>query len=214
MPSLRSMLAAAIVILLSIVPVNALQFPLSDTAARSAYFLGQRRDSSTGEFLARYTKHLPPPKTGPYVSDITFFTPFAQMVEYSSHQGIYSAQQAEIDGRNSFSDVQVSVYVYYASQNSFPGSMIRPPASDIDPATARSWRNYSVRVFDGKEIRQPVLQRGESQLRCSENGCVSIGTVIHLFLPAELFSSDSATVEVATPDGQSVAAEFDLDALR
>ncbi|HET9804783.1 MAG TPA: hypothetical protein VFP96_16190, partial [Candidatus Acidoferrum sp.] len=89
MPSSRSILAATVAFFVSLSPAFAFQSPLSDTAARSAYFLGQRRDMSMAQFLARYTKHLQPPRTGPYISDITLFTPYAQLVYYSSRQAIY-----------------------------------------------------------------------------------------------------------------------------
>lgn len=215
MPGSRSILSAVSAVLLVASPLSALQFPLSESAARSAYFLGQRHDNSTAEFLARYSKHLPPPKTGPYVSDVLFLTPFAQLVDYSSHQGIYSAQQAEAEGPKNHQSVEITVYVYFPSPNSFSTSLIRPPSlnpGDINPV--ESWQSYKVRVFDGSEPRQPSSVSGQSQNRCSHTGCIRVGTAIHLAVPAELFASDSATVEVATPDGQLVTLDFNLSTLR
>ena len=83
--------------LLLCTPALAYDTPLSDQAVREAYFLGQRRDESMAAFLNKYTKLLPPPKTGPHISSVTFLTPFAVLVEYSSRQTDYSAQRAALD---------------------------------------------------------------------------------------------------------------------
>src|SRR5437016_14306019 len=75
--------------------------PLSDQAVREAYFLGQRRDESMATFLNKYTRFLEPPKTGPHIVSVTFFTPFAVLVQQSSqHNTGYSAQQAALDHRD------------------------------------------------------------------------------------------------------------------
>jgi|SRR5215470_1331878 len=211
----RAILATIASAFFAATPVFAFQFPLSETASRSAYFLGQRHDNSSAEFLARYSKHLPPPKNGPYVSDIVFFTPFAQLVQHSSHQGIYSAQQAEAEGPKNFGSVEIAVYIYFPHPSSFPISVIRAASIDTDHNPVESWTSYAVRVFDGKELRQPSSAFGQSQNLCSQRGgCIRVGTVIRLTVPAELFSSDTTTVEVTTPDGQVINVDFDLVSLR
>jgi hypothetical protein len=214
----RSCLALLAVFLFAAAPGSAFEFPLSDSASRAAYFLGQRRDLSMGEFLARYSKHLPAPKSGPYVSDVLFLTPFAQLVQYSSRQGIYSAQQAELDGRTKITTVEVTVYIYFTetygayiveaanSRSSTPGVRLRSP--DF-------WRDFTYKVLGGDELLEPAELYGEPQYRCvDEGGCLLIGAEIHLSVPAELFTSDSAFVEVSTPDDQLVTAEFNLASLR
>ncbi|GAC1668685.1 MAG: hypothetical protein NVS9B4_24650 [Candidatus Acidiferrum sp.] len=73
----------------------AFQSPLSEESIREAYFLGQRHDQSLPRFLEKYISHLPAPKTGPHISSIAFFTPFAQLAQGSARYiGNYSAQQA------------------------------------------------------------------------------------------------------------------------
>src|SRR6266403_2944723 len=74
--------------------------PLSDQAVREAYFLGQRHDETMSTFLNKYTKLLPPPKTGPDIASVTVFTPFALLVQQSSQRSEYSAQQAALDHRD------------------------------------------------------------------------------------------------------------------
>jgi hypothetical protein len=198
-------------------PASAFQFPLSDTSSRDAYFLGQRHDNSVGEFLAKYSKHLPAPKTGPYVSDVVFFTPYAQMVYYSSRQGMYTAQQAERDGPAKFSNVEVTVYL--SLTETYGAYFPEPPPTRSSGAGTRLrpgsfWREFTVRVFDGEVIVEPNALYGQPQYRCSEDGCELTGALVHVSLPAGAFTLDWARVEVATPDGQIVSAEFDLAALR
>ena len=84
MPSmLRPCIALFAAIILGAPPLRAFDHPLSDEAVREAYFLGQRRDETTANFLNKYTRALPPPETGPYISYVSFFTPYAGAVELS-----------------------------------------------------------------------------------------------------------------------------------
>src|SRR5260370_31050618 len=86
-----SLLAAALLLSPS---SFAFDTPLSEQAVREAYFLGQRRDESLARFLDKYTRVLPPPKTGPHISAVTFFTPFDLVPQLSSeHSTGYNAQQ-------------------------------------------------------------------------------------------------------------------------
>ena len=215
MPTSRSILAVIIAFFFSCSPGFAFQCPLSDTAARSAYFLGQRRDISMAQFLARYTKHLQPPKTGPYISDITLFTPYAQLVYYSSRQATYSAQQAELD-RTKFSSVEITVEISFTQ--TYGMYIAEPPPSGSSGGGTRLrpggfWKDFDVRVSDGKDQVHPDSQYGEPLYLCTEDGCTLTGALIHLSLSSDALSSGSAVVDVATPDDQEISVEFDLDSL-
>jgi hypothetical protein len=78
--------AFAILAALFLIPTNSDGFdtPLSDTAVREAYFLGQRHDDSLSKLLDRYVLHLQPPKTGPYIESVSFFTPYILAALYSN----------------------------------------------------------------------------------------------------------------------------------
>ena len=90
-PGLSILLAAALLAPASL----AFDIPLSDEAIRQAYFLGQRRDEKTAQFFEKYNRRLDPPESGPYISDIAFFTPYANAVELSRQNSLgYSAQDA------------------------------------------------------------------------------------------------------------------------
>src|SRR5258708_4817542 len=63
-------------------PASPLNTPLSDQAIREAYFLGQRHDGTFPSIFGKYIKNLPPPKSAPYISSVTFLTPFTQPAQY------------------------------------------------------------------------------------------------------------------------------------
>src|SRR5436189_5309420 len=100
--SFASPIASVLAVLMLSTPSSfAFDTPLSDQAVREAYFLGQRRDETMAAFLNKYSKYLEAPKTGPHITSITFFTPFALLVQQSSqHTSGYSAQQAALDHRD------------------------------------------------------------------------------------------------------------------
>jgi hypothetical protein len=110
--SFSAVVAASLTLLSLCDPALAYNAPLSDTTVREAYFLGQRRDETTARVLDSYTRNLSAPKTGPHVSTVQVFTPFAQVVEFSRQHSLgYSAQQAELDYRERSDAIEVIVYV-------------------------------------------------------------------------------------------------------
>jgi hypothetical protein len=199
-------------------PASAFDTPLSDTAVREAYFLGQRRDETMARFLGKYTKHLPQLESGPYISSITFFTPFALLVEYSSRQSAYSAQQAQLDHH---SDLEItSIRVEISLTQTYGPFLTKPTASrsgsplGIQLRSSSFWRNIKFRVVDGKEEIITDNLTGEPHYLCSDDGCILSGATVHLQFPAAAFTSESATVEISPPEGEQVAVDFDLSSLR
>jgi hypothetical protein len=216
-PALSLVLAA---LLLS--PASfALNSPLSDEAVREAYFLGQRHDGSFARLLDKYSKHLPAPKSGPYIRSISFLTPFAQLVHYSdAFVGNYSAQQAALDHSAHPETVEITVEILLTDSY---GAIIATPASARSGAPQtyqlRShdfWKDFQVQVFEGDEIRAPAQFTGEPNVLCSRYGayCNLIGATLHLEFPASAFTSDTVTVQVLPPEGPEVSVDFDLTALR
>src|SRR5690348_8131446 len=82
---------------LGVVAVRALGFtyPLTSTAIRDAYFIGNRNDEQTADFLAKYVHPLPMPDTGPYVEDIGIDTPFSQVVQRTRTKANFYAPDAQ-----------------------------------------------------------------------------------------------------------------------
>ena len=196
----------------------AFETPLSGQAVREAYFLGQRRDETMARILDGYKKYLPPPVSGPHIYSVVFLTPFALLVEHSSRQNNYSAQQAAKDhsSQEEFVRVQVEIALTpsYGTFTTAPlekrsgspvGIRLRPP--DF-------WRAFKVRTFDGEEQITTEDYSGEPLYTCSGEGCWLTGAVIRLEFPATAFTGDTATIKVTPPEGEEVWVEFDLTHLR
>jgi hypothetical protein len=212
-----SMLAAA---LLLSPCCSAFNSPLSDQAVREAYFLGQRRDESFASFLDKYTRHLAPPKTGPHIASITFFTPFALAAQLSSqHSSGYSAQQAALDHRGQAESVKVIVQIHLT--DSYPAYIPRPTGSRSGspvgyvPRPFDFWKDFNVQVFSEDVELRPFTSSGEPNYLCSEDGgCTLTGATMQFEFPAESFASDSATIQVTPPEGNPVSLDFNLSSLR
>jgi hypothetical protein len=212
-----SLLAAALFVT---APAFSFDLPLSSESVREAYFLGQRHDGSSGRLLENYMKHLPPPKSGPYISSVTFFTPFAQLVQFCDRYiGNYSAQQARLDHLNQEESVKITVEIYLT--NSYGALIANPTASRsssspaLIPRPYDFWRDFRVQVYDGNKIVSPSASGGHGLYRCGRYGpCRPMGAAIDLEFPANAFTSDSVTVQVIPPEGDSVSVDFDLTRLR
>ena len=192
--------------------------PLSDQAVREAYFLGQRRDESMYAFLNKYTKLLPPPKTGPHIASVTFFTPFALLVQHSSRQSGYSAQRAAIDHKAHDEIAEIQVEIQFTPSY---GAIIATPTHSrsgspiaIQFRSPEFWRAFKYRIFDGDEEITTEDISGEPQYACSEGGCSLTGAIVYFQFPATAFKSDSAGVEITPREGDAVSVDFDLSALR
>ena len=203
---------------LLIVPLTpAFDSPLSDTAIRSAYFLGQRYKASPGEYLGPYTKFLLAPKTGPHVQLVQFLTPFAQLVrEYATRVGEYSAQQAQIDHRGKEENVVITITIALTPTYSrllSPSEMAAAglgKEQNLRPSTF--WKDFRYQAFDDDTEREPTSVSGKGDFMCGRWGgnCVLSGATVSMEFPASAFSSQIATIEVTGPDGQTVHADFDL----
>jgi hypothetical protein len=219
-PLNRSLLSIVMAALLLSPSSFGFQSPLSDESVREAYFLGQRHDESVARFFDRYTRHLPRPKSGPYISSVVFLTPFAQCTQFSgSYGGNYSAQQALLDHRGQEESVKITVEIYLT--NSY-GPLIAAPAgsgsrssSALMPRPYDFWRDFRVQVYNGNQILSPSDTGSHPLYRCGRYGpCLPMGAAIDLEFPANAFASDSAIIKVLPPEGDPVSVDFNLSLLR
>jgi hypothetical protein len=199
-------------------PINT---PLSDESIREAYFLGQRHDGTFPSILSKYIRTLPPPKSGPYISSVSFLTPFIQLVGHSDgYIGNYSAQQAARDHRGQAESVRIIIEIrltstygaYLAPEpNSRPSS---PPA--LVPRPHDFWRDFQVEISDSGRPLTPSDFHGKANYNCGRHGypCYLAGATLEFGLPANAFSSGSATIVVVPPEGDAVSVDFDLVRLR
>lgn len=196
----------------------AFETPLSDQAVREAYFLGQRRDESMARFLSRYTKFLPLPASGPHISSVSFLTPFALLVRYSSRQSVYSAQQAEKDHHPE--EEIVSIQIELLLTQSYGPFMTKPSGSrsgsplGLQLRSSDFWRTFKFRIFDGEEEITTDDLAGEPHYLCSDDGCILTGATVHIQFPADALTSDTATIDVIPPEGDPVSVDFGLEDLR
>jgi hypothetical protein len=200
-------------------PSSAFDTPLSDTAVRQAYFMGQRHDESFAHFLEKYCKHLPPPKTGPYISSVSFLTPYALLAELSNERLYgYSAQQPEIEHRRMAETVKISVVIQLTDTY---GPVIPNPAGrtsgtpwDYVIRPADFWRDFPIQVVSDNRVLSPFACTGEPDYICGDGGCTLVGATVRLEFLADAFAPDSATVRIDPPEGDPVVADFDLVSIR
>jgi len=214
-------IASVLVALMLVTPSSfAFDTPLSDEAVREAYFLGQRRDEKTAEFLDKYRRHLPVPESGPWVSTAELFTPYAEAVELSRQRSFgYSAQDAAQDYRKNGDRIRVTITIQFT--NSY-GAVIQEkpkPRSGSPNAfslrTADFWKDFSYRLFDGDDLIEPIEMHGNAIYTASGDSSDMIGAVIVLIYDAEKISSSSdAAVVIDLPGYPQVVVPFDLTTLR
>jgi hypothetical protein len=214
---LASILAAAVLLTPS---SFAFDTPLSDQAVREAYFLGQRNDERTGEFLEKYRKHLSVPESGPWVSTVELFTPYAEAVDLSRQRSFgYSAQDAAQDYRKHGNLIRVTVTLEFT--NSY-GYLIEEKIKQRSGSTTgfsfRSpdfWKDFTYRLLDGDDLVEPIEMQGNATFRSEGDSTAMTGAVIVLVYDAEKISTSAdVAVVVDTPDGQQAVGAFDLSTLR
>jgi hypothetical protein len=201
------------------VPSPAFDTPLSDTAVREAYFLGQRHDDSLGKVLDKYVIHLPAPKTGPYVESVSFFTPYILTALYSSQQvSIYSAQQAQLDHHKNPEVVRVTAQI--SLTDSYGPYLLAPMGPDphslkgIIMRPSDFWRDFRVRVFQKDQMVIPSAASGDPHYQCTEDACVLSGATLTFEYPADAFTDTSAAIQIDPPEGDPVVVDFDLTSFR
>jgi len=198
---------------------SAFDSPLSDTAVREAYFLGQRHDDSLPKLLDKYVLYLQPPKTGPYIQSVSFLTPYVLTALNSSQQvSIYSAQQAQLDHLKNPEVVRVTVQIFltdsYGPYTAAPTGTDAHALKGIFVRPSDFWRDFRVRVFQKDQMVIPTSANGQAQFRCEDSGCILSGATLTFEYPADAFTESSATIQIDPPEGDSVLVDFDLTAFR
>ncbi len=197
----RHFLVAALAAALMACAAAALDHPLTNSAVREAYFLGQRRDSSTADFLAKYVKRLPATRTGWQIVEVEVRTPYAQLVR-RSQQSLpgYSAQQAWEEYRKHPPDVMVRVY-------------LAAPLTEVVREDA--WRDFQFRAQQEKELRSnSIFGNPVYSFAGVGRSSTLIGAEVFLEFAAERISNSPLRIDVKAPDGRVISASFDLSRLK
>jgi hypothetical protein len=142
-PSVALLTAALLVSM----PARAFQSPLPDEAIREAYFLGQRNDEATTNLFLTYLKTLPPPKSGPYISEVELYTPYSQLVDFSRiHSVGYSAQQAAKDYHATSDRIFVRIRIFTSTYGAFElyrsGRLLDPPEHNSGTPRPNYYRDF------------------------------------------------------------------------
>ena len=220
---LRPLLSLLLCGYLLIAPVFAYDTELSDTALREAYFLGQRNDTKTRDFFAPYSKNLPLPKKGPYVSEIRLLTPLAQVVQISSQTTSgYSAQQARLDYQNRGDSILFVVHIQLTAtygQIDADHSAKDAAGKSKGGLTLRRedfWQDFHYGLKQKEEWIEPRSMRGEPEYGGADSyqGGGLVGAWVYIEYDAHNVQSDDTEVHVITIPDQEVSATFDLAKLR
>jgi hypothetical protein len=220
-PPARSIAFFFAVAFLASLAALAYEVPLDSHSIREAYFLGQRNDEKMARLLDAYVKHLPPPKKGPYISEVELLTPYAQVVDLSRQKTVgYSAQQAEQDYHDRGDTVRVRVRIEFTPtyglteaqkstrSGASPGFTLRP--EDF-------WKDFKVGLSQSEQWIEPMDTYGEPSYSLFNGGnsaSVLNGALVYVEFKASDVASGAVSVEVFTPDDQHVVASFDLEKLR
>ena len=197
---------------------SAFDTSLSDTAIREAYFLGQHHDDIFAAFLKKYVVALPPPKRGPHIASVSFFTPYALAAIYSNQQlSSYSAQQAQLDHQKQPELVRVVVQIWFT--DSYSGYIVHP--IDSRPGSPKGfelrsydfWRQFRVGAYQDDRFVVPVNAYGEPSVWCGDD-CELTGATLTFEYLAKDLTQDSVTIQVTPPEGDPVAIDFDLTSFR
>jgi len=198
---------------------SAFDTPLSDTAVREAYFLGQHHDETFADFVRKYSIALPEPKSGPHIASVSFYTPYAlTALNSNQHPLSYSAQQAQLDHLKQPEIVRVVVQIWFTP--SYGEYVIHPVDSrsnspkGVEVRPYDFWRQFRMRVFQNDRFMVPINAYGEPSLRCGDDGCDVTGATLTFEYPADAFTGNMATVETDPPEGDPVVVDFDLTSFR
>lgn len=201
--------------LAAVLSAAAYEFPVSDYSIREAYFLGNRKDERSDEFLSQYVKRLPLPKSGPHVAEIELRTPYQQIVlrARKAPDG-YSSQLAREDYRRSADTVIVRVLILLTP--TYPGhSPVQPVQSE--PVRLRGedfWREFRFGLYQRSEIQQRRIS-AQPIYTSSDFGLPGlVGTEVEIGFKASDLTDAPARVVVVTPAKQRIEAGFDLAKLR
>ena len=204
---------------LSTTALPAYETELSDTAVREAYFLGQRNDDKMRAFFVPYTKHLPLPKKGPYVSEIRLLTPLAQVVQVSSQvTSGYSAQQAHIAFQKRGDTILLVIHLQLTgTYNEIDAEHNAQDAANKRGLGLRRddfWQDFQYGIKQKNLWIEPHAIRGEAEYGDASVGSGLVGAWVYVEYNAQNVGSDATEVHVVTVPGEEVTATFDLAALR
>lgn len=224
---MKTNIYAVIILALTLLPLSCAAYDtqLSAAAIHEAYVLGQRNDKSTGDFLAPYLSQITEPQNDVHIAQIDLLTPYAQIVDRTRQKTTagYSEAQATEDYKQHGSIIKVNVALMlpaaYPKAAQTTEAPTPPPAtgqqkSDIRPENF--WQNFQFNLKqNGKTIpSRKINNRPIHSAATSDAPAVLDGENVWLEFDVKDVASEPATVEVVTPQGHTIKANFNLKKLR
>lgn len=194
-------------------PAAAYEYPLSPDAIRDAYFIGKKNTSKREAFLAKYTEHLPRPKSGPYISLIRVITPYTYVVERTARLPNLLAPDAQRQFYGKPIALRIRVHIELTPTY---GWQVRSRNGGVALRSPDFWKDFSVQLIQRGNTIQSIAARGEPDYALATGGSSSVlvGADIDVQYDPAHVRSAPATIAVTAPDGQQVSATFDLSKLR
>ncbi|HKW64766.1 MAG TPA: hypothetical protein VJN89_19590, partial [Candidatus Acidoferrum sp.] len=168
-------------------------------------------------------RRLPQPQSGLYVSEIELFTPYAETVDLSRQRTFgYSAQQAALEYRDRGDVFRLRVSVFFTdtyslrtyAQAATEKNGKKAKLEQKVRSQSRGWQGFQVQLWQKGKLIEPLEIPGIPVFRGTTIGGAYYGFDVVLHYDGDEITSDDAEVVVLTPDGQRVAAGFDLASLR
>ena len=217
----------AVLILALTLPLSCAAYDtqLSVAAIHEAYVLGQRNDKSTGDFLAPYLSQITEPQNDVHIAQIELLTPYAQIVDLTRQKTTegYSEAQAADDYKRAGGTVKVNVVLMlpaaYPKAAQTAEAPTPPPAtgqqkSDIRPENF--WQNFQFNLKqNGKTIPSRAISNQPIHSTATKDApAVLDGENVWLEYDVKDVAAAPTTVEVVTPQGKVIKANFDLSKLK
>lgn len=212
----RKLVALCAVCLLAVgalaLRVLALSYPLTSTSIRDAYFMGNRNDGQTADFLAKYVHTLPQPANGPYIPDIGIETPFSEVVQLAKTRANFNAPDAVQEFQHRRLTFRVLVDIALTDTYQPIGPTEAPQDWQWVPDF---WDDFKVKLIqDEKEIPAEQVRGGPTYPLGYEDVPLVQGAHIEvLYDPAKVHAAPTRIIVVA-PTGQTFETTFDLSSLR
>ncbi len=193
---------------------TAFEYPLSETAIRSAFLTGHATDGRNAQLFAKYVRDFSAPESGPYVARIRLETPYEQVAKLGATAANAHTEEAEQEFFGKSLPFRVSVEIQFTP--SYPAFDLAEPAgaySLLQPLPDYQ-RDFQIDVSQENTIA-PESSRAYISSSYFSNTVWGIqGLVIEQEYDPKKIDSSDLTVEVHTPDGQDVATTFNLAELQ
>jgi hypothetical protein len=225
--TMKTRTSMVMALLMCLWPVSGVAYDtqLDAAAIHEAYVLGQRNDKSTGDFLAPYLAQITEPQNDVHIAEIELLTPYAQVVDLSRRKTAegYSEAQAVADYKRHGNIVTVNVvmmlpsaYPKTAETNAVPTP---PPATGTQKSALKPenfWQNFKFTLKQGGKIIPSRGISNEPIYSTATNSAPATldGENVWLQYDAKDVGSVETIVEVVTPEGKTIKANFDLKKLR